>query len=175
MTKAIRIFAILAIVFEALYLLIGKLAGPYISYLLYAPGGRTLSMNEGAVAMYYLEALVEGALLMLVFLSIAILMIAVSNSKNEKIGLEIASYVVLEAVLPLLTFGTGMIFKLIESRTMGADLYGSVAILNSGAAYLGFIGSLASFSLLVSITMSLCRKKFVLPLEYELGIGVQED
>ena len=101
---------------------------------------------------------------MLVYVFFGIIMIFQADGKSEKIVPEIISLVFLCAIIPLLSTGGSYLTNLIISRTKGAMYITTFSLLNSGVAFFGFIQTISYLGIIMAITMSICNKKFVIPL-----------
>ena len=172
MTKAIRIFAIISVVMEVLYLIVGRLLGPFLVMPLFY-SGRDLGGDSAAI--YVLSGLISGGVIALIYVAYMVLLIFAASGNSEKLGIEISGYVVLGIILPVFNMIYSIFFNLIVGTVLSAAEVGTTSLLNSGSAFFSVMSSVAHLLMIIALTMSLCRKKFVIPLEYELGIGIEQD
>ena len=176
MKKAIRITAVIAMVAQLCYLIFGRLVGPLVVSPLFNSRGSALLMgNDTAMITYIIIQVVSGGIILLVYVLFGIIMIFQADGKSEKIVPEIISLVFLCAIIPLLTTAGNYLTNIIISRTKGAMYITTFSLLNSGIAFFGFIQTISYLGIIMAITMSICNKKFVIPLEYELGRGIETE
>ena len=170
MGKFIKITAILAVVSAVLDLVIGKFVVPFIYFLV--AGLRWVAGDSLMTAIIFYSGLrffdLVRVLIMVLF---AVLIIVGIKSMKESIGTEIAGLIILicspfaNLILSLITTFSITFLQ----RTFGAEFIGSFNILNSAA---GFTSSLYGISIIligVSLTASLCRKKWARDDEFDKG------
>ncbi len=176
MKKAIRITAVIAMIAQLCYLIFGRLVGPLVVSPLFNSRSSALLMgNDTALVTYIIIQVVMGGIVLLAYVLFGIIMIFQADGKSEKIVPEIISLVFLCAIIPLLSTGGSYLTNLIFSQTKGAMYLATFSLLNSGIAFFGFIQTISYLGIIMSITMSICNKKFVIPLEYELGRGIETE
>ncbi|MBP5530022.1 MAG: hypothetical protein J6X80_08235 [Lachnospiraceae bacterium] len=178
MRKIIKITAIIAFVLEVLYALFGRFLIPVISGIIYS--NRVLSYSSEPVKMLliaigvYMVVAIIGLVIPLIYLGFMFALIAASKSAKAGIGLEICGITVMGLVLPVLSriagiVGTPLIANLVL-RWGSADAYGIYSTMNSSGAFLSVFGTVALVLIIVSFTVSLCRKKWARDDEFEKGI-----
>lgn len=89
MSKVIKVTAILSIVFEVLYVLIGKIILPIAGLLFNSYYRYQIGETVKGAAIYYGLTLL-GAIFFIIMLLYAIVMIAASKSQSENIAPEIS-------------------------------------------------------------------------------------
>ena len=176
MNKEIRITAVIAMIAQLCYLIFGRLVGPLVvSPLFNSRSSAMLMGNDTALVTYIIIQVVMGGIVLLAYVLFGIIMIFQADGKSEKIVPEIISLVFLCAIIPLLSTGGSYLTNLIFSQTKGAMYLATFSLLNSGIVFFGFIQTISYLGIIMSITMSICNKKFVIPLEYELGRGIETE
>ena len=176
MKKALRITAVVAAAMQLFYWIIGRIVGPIVlAPLFYGGGGMFLRTSDSDLVGYIVFQLIMGGFVFLVYLLFSILMIYQAGGKSEKIGVEIAGYVILCIVIPIINTVAGTVMSIVMSRMRSAVYLGLVSSLNTVTGYLSFLNGFAYVAIIISITLSVSNKKFVIPLEYELGRGIETE
>ena len=174
MEKAIRITAIVSAVLQILYLIIGRLLGGIVlgPLLTHMPMGA----EEEGIAYYLISQILIGGTIALIYFIFMVLMIFASKGKSEKIGGEIAGLLIIGFLLSIVSGVASFVVNYFINITgSGAAVVGTFASMSSGASFFGWIHGASFLLMIVSLTMSLCRKKFVIPLELELGYGAEDE
>ena len=174
MSKAIKVTAIVAVVMQVVYFLLGRFGIPVGSFFLFS--NSYYSSREGLL-VYLIYAFFSGIIMVFVYVVFMILLINASNSRSENIAPEIVGIVMLAAVIPLLSSAASLGFSYfynIMSIGTAAD-FATIAELRNYSAFGSLFSGPSSILLIISLTMSLSRKKFLIPLEYEKGYGVSEE
>ena len=170
MGKFIKITAILAVVSAILDLVLGKVLIPFIYFLVV--GQKWISGEYSLTAIIFYSGLrffdLARVLLIIVF---AVLIILGIRSMSEKIITEVAG-LILFICYPF----AGLIQSLITTsaitlmaQTVGAEFIGAFNILNSMAGYTSTLQSIAIVLITVSLTASLCRKRWARDDEFDKG------
>ena len=166
MEKSIKITAVLAVVSELAYVIIGRILIPLVGGIIY--GNSLLSYSNNPVLIlegmgaYYLVSL-AGIIIPILYIVFMIMLIGASKSINRSIVPEVLGIIVMGAVMPILT----LIFNLIVSASIYRILMiinwdDSLPIYNMMGAYGGFLSILSTIALVlitISFTVSICRKK----------------
>ena len=176
MSRAIRITAIVALVLEAAYVIIGRFAGPLLVYFSGFLGSSYIGSGMSAgLSLYIVEIFVTSMVRLVFFLVFCILLISTSKTRNEKTGLEITGLVIIGGVFPLLSLIINIIVTYVIGRSYSVSFYGIRSSLNAVSSMFGVVSSAATIMFVVSSTISICRKKFMIPVEYANGIGVNDE
>ena len=167
MKKAIRILAILSIVFEFLYMFFGRLLAPV--YLLGSKRYREIffmgSMGQRAIPIYY-ALTVFSFLVQIIMLVYCVLTIIRAGSNKKDFGVEISGLVILAGVLPILSLIRGLITTPLLTRLLGGSMaLSGNSIINSVAGYAGPLHSIALGLLLIALSLCIGYKAY----------GVEED
>ena len=167
MEKSIKITAVLAVVSELAYVIIGRIIVPLIGGIIY--GNRILSFSSNPVltmlegmGTYYLVSF-AGIIIPILYIAFMLMLIAASKSTKRGIVPEVIGIIVMGAVMPILR----LIFNLIVSTSIYRILItinwdDSFPIYNMMGTYGGFLSILSTFALVlitISFTVSICRKK----------------
>ncbi|MBQ6639168.1 MAG: hypothetical protein IJH82_11075 [Lachnospiraceae bacterium] len=182
MSKTIRVTAIVAVVIEVIYQIVGRFAVPYVVYLMNMSNligtsiGGYSARDENGVLIYLIFAMITGVASLFVMLLFMILLMNAANSKNESIVMEICGLIFCAFLPSLLSVFISYGLSFFVARVFSNALaYGQYTTLSSGSSFLGFLHTAAIMLMVISFACSICRKKYVLPLEYEKGIGVEDE
>ena len=170
MGKFIKITAILSVVSAILDLVVGKILVPFIYFLVeglkWVAGDSLLT----AVILYSGLRFFDLIRVLLIILFTVLIIVGIKSMK-ENIGTEIAGLIIL-----LLSPFAALIQSLITTSTItflqrifGAEFIGAFNILNGAS---GFASSLQGLSIIlmgVSLTASLCRKRWARDDEFNKG------
>lgn len=157
MSKAIKITSIIALVLYLLYTIVGRMIFPLFALF----GEFTI---EGMAAYYIVLFL--GIVPFVTFIFYTIYAFNTANSSSDHIGVEISGLILHCAVFPLISQITFRIITIVLSKMLTSSIsssgrypYNTYAIMNSYASFLSFFGTIALSLLIISLTMSLARKK----------------
>ena len=173
--RSIRITAVLAMILKGASILFGQFAFPLLIYYSGFLGMNNMGDYSEGVMYYIIRTFIGGVFSLSLFLVFGILLIAASKSSNEKPGMEIAAIVMVAGVSPIIGLITQIFLTYFVSREMTGYALAANSSLSTVAAAFSIIGSAATTLLIISATISICRKKFVIPMEYDRGIGVNEE
>lgn len=174
--RAIRTTAIISLVLEIVFTLLGRFAFPIMIFYSSGYPGKSLQGGYSDGITYYISRNFIGSFLLLTaFIIFAVLLISTSKSNNEKIGMEIAAMAVTGIGLPVLNMIVSTLSTYAITARLSIEAIAANNVLGQAASYFGIINSAAILLLFISCTISICRKKYVIPLEYERGIGVNEE
>ena len=173
MEKAIRITAIVSTVLQILYLFLGRLLGGVVlgPALTRIPVGA----SEQGIAYYLISQIIIGGAFVLIYAIFMVLMIYASKGKSEKIGVEITGFIVIGLFLSVANGLISIAMNYIVGITTSASTISTYSSMTSGSSFFGWINAASSLLMIISLAMSLCRKKFVIPLEFELGYDVEDE
>lgn len=175
MKKTIRIMAIVSAILNLVYWIIGRMLGPLVIAPLMVGGRGAMLFTESTLATFLIYQLIMGGITFLGYVMFAVLMFFQAEGKNEKIYPEIIGMIVLCAILPIINYAGSMILNIGTGRMQSAMFMSAISSYNSAIAFFGFISTASYLAIIMSFTMSICNKKFVLPLEYELGRGIETE
>ena len=170
MGKFIKITAILAVVSAVLDLVVGKILVPFVYFLV--EGLKWVAGDSLLMAVILYSGLkffdLIRVLLIVVF---AVLIILGIKSMSEKIVTEVAGLIIL-----ILSPFAALIQSLITTSTItflqrifGAEFIGAFNILNSAGSFASSLQGLAIILIGVSLTASLCRKRWARDDEFDKG------
>lgn len=172
--RSIRITATVALILEVAFTLLGRFAIPVLIFFSGSFGGSLRDYSDGF--MYYITRnFIGGSILLVTILIFAILLINASKNRNESIGMEIAAMVIVGIALPIVNTIINVFSNYLVVRNLSMGGISASSMLSQISSFFGIVHSAAVFLLFISCTISICRKKFVIPLEYEKGIGVNEE
>ena len=178
MSRAIRITALVSMILYGVYVLVGRFAVPFMVYFSGFLGRSFVAGNNSEGLTYYIVQTFFGSMFMLVFyLVYCILLINASKNRNEKIGLEISCLVLMGGAFPIVSLLRNIFGVYFINQILGLSsesLYVN-STMNTIGSMFGLLATIASILLVVSATISICRKKFVIPMEYAQGIGVNDE
>ena len=169
MERPIRMTALLALIFQVAFIGFGRFLLPLLATT-------TISMLslEGEYA-YLAMTFASAFLYLIIYVLFFVLLVYASKNRGEKIGMEIACIVVIGVVLPLLQLIVTTFERLYLTSMRGADWLATYNVMASAASILSFVSSASFILLVISATISICRKKFVIPLEYEKGYEINDE
>ena len=176
MSKAIKVTAIVAVIMQVVNFLVGRFGIP-LGALFMSGNYYNGNMGTNGIFVYIVYAFFTGIIILFVYLAFMILLINASNSKSENAALEITGIIILSVVVPLIgtlvSVGFSYFFNI---GNLGSAMdYSSLALLRSYSSFGSIISGPSSVMMIISMVISLCRKKYVIPLEYEKGYGVSEE
>ncbi|MCR5848342.1 MAG: hypothetical protein K6G75_09525 [Lachnospiraceae bacterium] len=160
MSKVIKVTAILSIVFEVLYVLIGKIILPIAGLLFNSYYRYQIEETVKGAAIYYGLTLF-GAIFFIIMLLYAIVMIAASKSRSENIAPEISGFIVTGALMPIVSvFGRTAINTVVFRIVQAVSSVEAFTIMNQYGSFLSVIHTIALCLLFISLSFSICRKKY---------------
>ncbi len=170
MEKAIRVTAILALVIQVAYIAFGRFMLPLIA----ASATPYVTFNMDGQLVYLAYTFGSSFVYLTAFVLFMVLLLFAAKNRGEKIGMEIACIVVTTVVIPLLNSAVAW-FERLYLATMRSEIYATVNVMNTYESFLSMLNMVSMILLVISCTISICRKKFVIPLEYDKGYGVNDE
>lgn len=165
MSKTIRILSVVALALDFIYLLVGRIIVPAVVYArqIYSIYLSLDNWTKCMPAVYmYIGASVLSGLGILFMWIYAIVMIVKAGTDSDKIGFEISGYVLMLVVAPLISGIVGLLTAFVGVGLFlnNAFTAGIYSVMNSAAASLGMIHSVAFSLVIIALTLSLARKKY---------------
>jgi len=177
MKKTIKITAIIAFALQALYALVGKFIVPIVSGIIYS--NRSLSYSSEPVVTllvgmgaYFVVAII-GLIVPLLYLGFMFALISASKSEKTGIALEVLGICLFGLALPLITelirIPALPLISRVTTNLGSVDSFSIFNIMSASGGYLSVLGTVSLVLIIISFTVSLCRKKWGSDDEFEQG------
>ena len=165
MSKTIRILSVVAIALDFIYILVGRIIVPAVAFVrqIYSFYLGLDYWSKCMPAVYvYIGASVLSGLGILFMWIYAIVMIVKAGTDSDRIGFEISGYVLMLGVAPLISGIVGLLTAFVGVGLFlnNAFTSGIYSVMNSAAASLGMLHSVAFSLVIIALTLSLARKKY---------------
>ena len=178
MGKTIRITAIIAFALKVLQVIAGDVLIPLITEIIYSNKALSYSsepVKELLISMgIYFVTVIIGLVIPLLYLGFMFALIAASKSQKSGIALEVLGLICMGLVIPVISLVSSIIFTPVISRLLSnwgsADSFVIYTVMRSSGGYLSVLGTISLVLLIVSFTVSLCRKKWARDDEFEKGM-----
>ena len=179
MSKSIKTLAILSVVLEVAYIVFGRFVIPFAIFF-FGQGSKwfpmTTKIGDEGVLLYSVMAFVTGFALIFLHAIYMILLMNAANGKSEKIAMEVSGIIICTVLPIVMSSIISLLLRYFINAFIGsAASMSQYSLMTTYASFLGFLQSISRIVLIISFSFSICRKKFVLPLEYEKGYGVEDE
>lgn len=162
MEKLIKSTSIISVILEFLYVVIGIAMVALTPVIFF--GGMKFNGNEVMVGCVIagVSVLIMSGLFLIMKIIMMILLCAQAKSESENIVIEVIIMVLL--LLGLFGFVSSIISYVIQlyiSSNGGGELMAVYSMAKSATSFVGFLSGISSSLMLVSATVSLCKKRWV--------------
>lgn len=162
MSKVIRVTAILAVLLDMIYFLLGRLAAPVLGLLLYSG---SFDIFDGSTSMTYSLILFAVTTILsfaytIAFMGYCIFMAVTAKSSSENIAMEISGFIIFGILGPLVSSISPLINVFINLLNAPPATF---AITSTTRTYssLFFVLHLVALGLaFIAFSFSICRKKY---------------
>ena len=162
MSKAIRVTAILSLIAEVLYFLLGQLLGTVLGLINFTPKGLLSGNNSGELttSVILLAVTIMGAAVYsIVVAGLDVYLLATARSESENVILEIIGLVYIGVLAPLGSL-LSVLINVIAAHFTGQMGLVLVSSARSMVGYFGVLSSIATTLLIISLSFSIFRKKY---------------
>lgn len=163
MSKVIRVTAVLSLIAEVLYFLVGQLLGTVLGIPLFAPHGIIDSFSDSSAMTLAIilvaVSLFGAALYSIIMVGLDVYLIVTAKSESENVVLEILGFIFFAVLAPLSTY-INVLFNWIVSHFGGQVSLVMLSSARSMPGYFAILNNIAFALLFIALSFSICRKKF---------------
>ena len=166
MSKAIRVTAVLSLIAEVLYFLLGQLLGTVLGLINFTPHGLLSGSNSGGLTTAVIllaVTLIVATAYSIVVAGLDVYLFVTAGSESENVVLEIIGLVFVGVLAPLGSL-LSVLINVIAARGAGQIGLVLVSSARSVVGYFGVLRSIAITLLIISLSFSIFRKKYA-PIE----------